>query len=743
MTTEAASDDPWPPAGAIDAPRATTENARIEQELLRLNAELSQQALELKEANRTLLDSEQRLRLALETGRIGLWVWNSTDVANAGDWSPRLKEIFGLPLNSEVTHEMFLDCVHPEDRTYVHESVMQALGGKDGGKYQAEYRAIRSHDGVERWVTARGQAFFDAQGQAFRFLGTIMDITERKLAEQMVAQSNLDLEQRIALRTADLERANEALRRSEDDLRQAIDTIPGLVWTAQPNGIVDYHNKRWLDYTGLAQEQANGWQWQQAIHPDDLAGLAGRWKTLLASGEAGEHEARLRRFDGIYRWFIFRGVPLFDDQGELVKWYGTNTDVDDHHAAEHVARGHLGVLTHMLDILGQESDPDQLAKHVVNTVKTQLGAASVTVWERNGDRLDLLGINEEGSFRTRDDAGYFEGSIPVRGPAPPLWIEALETGDHILVEDIDQEPTRILLADGRTALWRESDLTRPFAELKEHLVAQKVRSLLICPLRLAGRLAGIIGIRFQGTRIFGREEIDLAKALAHQAMLAMQMMHLSQQSRQSAVLGERNRLARDIHDTLAQGFTGIIIQLEAAEDARSRGLCPEADIHLARARELARDSLQEARRSVHALRPQALDRQDLCGAMSELLQKMTEGTTLRARFSLEGKPASLPPEWEDNLLRICQEALTNTLRHAVATQFSCLLIFAPHAVHLRLRDDGHGFDDEAGHDGFGLVGMKERVETMHGELTLQSSPDRGTLLHVQLPLTAFKAYSGR
>jgi PAS domain S-box-containing protein len=92
------------------------ERRRIEEELRRLNSELSEQAAHLREVNRTLLDSEQRLRLAIETGRIGLWVWNSTDVKNSGDWSQRLKEIFGLPLDAEVTHDVFLKWVHPEDR---------------------------------------------------------------------------------------------------------------------------------------------------------------------------------------------------------------------------------------------------------------------------------------------------------------------------------------------------------------------------------------------------------------------------------------------------------------------------------------------------------------------------------------------------------------------------------------------------------------------------------------------------
>jgi PAS domain S-box-containing protein len=592
----------------------------------------------------SLAESEQRLRLALETGRIGLWVWNSTDVSNAGDWSERLKEIFGLPPETTITHDLFLNCVHPDDRARVNESVMQALAGKDRGEYAAEYRAIDQRDSSEHWVSARGQAFFDEQGAPVRFIGTVMDITDRRRSEELQRQVNVELEQRVAERTAELALTNEALRREIEERQCA--------------------------------------------------------------------EEALRRSEDYLRLTI-----------------------DTLRASEHVIRGHLGALADMLGVLAQEGDPDQLPRHVVRTILTQLGAASVTIWERNGDKLDLLGINEEGSFRTGKEAGYFEGSIPVVGEAPPLWVEAMQTGSHTLIEDIDKEASRIILGDGRTAIWHAADLTRPFAELKVHMSAQGVRGLLIAPMLLAGELAGIIGIRFHGTRVFNPEEIDLTKALAHQAMLAIQLMRLSQESRRAAVVAERNRLARDIHDTLAQGFTGVIVQLEAAEDAQTRQLSKEACAHIARARDLARDSLHEARRSIQALRPQALERQPLCEALAELIEKMTAGTSLQGKFSVQGEPKGLQPEGEETLLRIAQEVLTNALRHANARHFDVITAFDAARVHLELRDDGRGFDPSAQQDGYGLLGIRERVMNLGGELRVESRLDAGTVVRVSLSLS--------
>jgi PAS domain S-box-containing protein len=133
-------------------------------------------------------------------------------------------------------------------------------------------------------------------------------------------------------------KAEEALRRSADQLRIIIDTIPTLVWCNRPDGSSEFLNQRWLDYTGLSIEEARDWGWKAAIHPEDLPRLLDVWQALLASGKPGEFEARLRRLDGVYRWFLFRVEPLFDELGNIVKWYGTNTDIEDRKGGRGVAR---------------------------------------------------------------------------------------------------------------------------------------------------------------------------------------------------------------------------------------------------------------------------------------------------------------------------------------------------------------------------------------------------------------------
>ena len=730
-----------------------------EEELVRLNSELCQQAAELRQLNQDLLDSEHRLRLAIETGRIGLWVWNSTDVKNAGDWSSRLKEIFGLPLDAEVTHDMFLKCVHPEDRERVDRLVMNALAGVNGGEYRAEYRTIHPRDGSEHWVTARGQAFFDSEGRAIRFIGTVIDFTERRRAEESSKRLNLELEQRIAERTSDLARINQALKteiearkkaeqalkQSEQSLRLAIDTIPGLVWSGQPDGHIDYLNKRWTDYTGLTVEQASGWGWEVVIHPEDLPGLVEYWKSILGSGTAGQYEARLRRFDGEYQYFLYRGVPLYDDSGKLVKWYGTYTEIEALRTSENLARGHLEALTNTLTALSKESEPEKFLEHVLRVVGRRLGAHSLGVWEMNETTggVDPVAIFEDDRLHVATPEEKQAGREFAPSPRnQPVWSEFFRSGEHCVFAQIQSDTVRVRLADGpdtRWYDWTSEQIANPLVPaIVKSLYEMGIVATICVPMFVGGKVTGLISVRFlQHEQPLCHGEIELAKALAQQAMLAIQLMRLSRQSREAAVVAERNRLAREIHDTLAQGLTGVIVQLEAAEDALSQNLFEAATTHIERAGELARGGLQEARRSVHALRPLVLTGKDFCAAIQEQMEKMTAGTNLRCGFSVEGEPQLLPKEWQANLLRVCQEILTNALRHAHASQFKVHLTFEPEKIRMELRDDGCGFDPAKQFDGFGLVGIKERVESMGGELTVHSPQGEGTATYVTLPLMKY------
>ncbi len=681
------------------------------------------------------MDSEQRLRLALETGHIGLWVWNSTDVANAGDWSPRLREIFGIPLTAEVTHDVFLNCVHPDDREKVDAAVMNALAGVNDGEYRMEYRAIHPRDGSLHWVTAHGQAFFDEQKRPIRFIGTVMDISDRKEAEVELSGLNRELESRIAERTRELELANTALLQSEDRLRRVIDTIPGLVFTSSAEGYFDYLNKRWLDYTGMSLEESTGWGWQAAIHPDDLPGLTRYWKALLQAGVPGKYESRMKGADGHYRWFLSRAVPYRNEVGEIVKWYGTKVDIEGHRASMRLLRNQFDAITDLLDSLSTEGDPEKLIEHVARVIHDQTAADVLTFWIRNdAGVIDRMGTFSDNRLQFPAESASAEQIATLRALEHPVWNRFFESCVDCVELDFASDPPMVRIAGSEGANWMPALGCPPVPTILEDYLRKVKDTGTLTAVTVPMPVSGMVSARFLTRRSFRDEELELLKALAQQAMLTIEMMRLARLGRQSAVISERNRLAREIHDTLAQGLTGVIIQLEAAEDARSQNLDAEAGAHIARARELAADSLREARRSVHAIRPEALSRMDLCAALAELVDKATSQTSLAGSVSVEGDSRPLPRSWEDNLLRIAQEALTNVQRHARATEFHARLSFASDSLQLALADNGQGFDPARKPDGFGLRGMRERVEAMGGSFTVESRPGAGTRIAVVLTL---------
>ena len=214
---------------------------------------------------------------------------------------------------------------------------------------------------------------------------------------------------------------------------------------------------------------------------------------------------------------------------------------------------------------------------------------------------------------------------------------------------------------------------------------------------------------------------------------------LLQQMRELAVLDERNRLAREIHDSLAQAFTAIIWQANAAERTVEEG-GKQASESMERVRDLARDGLAEARRSVWDLRAGPLGGQTLGAVLKQEMEKVTEVGDIQTSFNLTGEERTLPPGLEGAFLRICQESLANVIKHANATQLSVSLAFDGSQVRLAIQDNGVGFDPTAPRTqdresgGFGLINMRERARLLGGEFTARSEPGLGTLVEAVLPL---------
>lgn len=227
---------------------------------------------------------------------------------------------------------------------------------------------------------------------------------------------------------------------------------------------------------------------------------------------------------------------------------------------------------------------------------------------------------------------------------------------------------------------------------------------------------------------------DLETALNENAGLHRQLLA---QAREAGVLDERQRLSREIHDTLAQGFTGIVTQLQAARQAADDPASWQR--HVDAATELARENLQQARRSVHALRPGELDDAGLPDALAGVVRLWADRTGIDAAFSTTGTAQPMHPEIETTLLRITQEALANVAKHAKAQHVGLTLSYMADQVTLDVRDDGTGFeltpDDHNGtsQGGYGLAGMRQRVQRLAGALVIETEPGDGTAISASVP----------
>jgi signal transduction histidine kinase len=235
--------------------------------------------------------------------------------------------------------------------------------------------------------------------------------------------------------------------------------------------------------------------------------------------------------------------------------------------------------------------------------------------------------------------------------------------------------------------------------------------------------------RGQAIRELAEANRRLEESMAENAGLHARLV---EQARAAGVVEERQRLAGEIHDTLAQGLTAIVAQLEAAEQARRRP--EEWSRHLKQARSLARSSLTEARRSVRALRPEQLENATLAEAIGELARGWSVQSGIAAELETAGTPSRAPVDTEAALFRVAQEALTNVARHAKAAKVRLTLTYLDDTLLLDVADDGIGFDPAGDSGGYGLVGMRHRLAGVGGTLTVESTPGYGTTLNATVPL---------
>jgi signal transduction histidine kinase/HAMP domain-containing protein len=353
---------------------------------------------------------------------------------------------------------------------------------------------------------------------------------------------------------------------------------------------------------------------------------------------------------------------------------------------------------------------DELLAYVGNLLRQTFHFHNVNIFlfEPSSGKLMLKTLHFSGQ------KNVIPVGVPLEMDDNGLIGRAARSGEYTLINDLAKEPVKG--NDGESS---------------------QIRSELAVPVKMGGRVLGVLDIESLEADGFDENDIFTAQTLADQLAVAIENARLYQETRSLAVTEERNRMAREIHDTLAQGFTGIILQLEATEQALGE-TSDEVQKHLNQARSLARKSLAEARRSVWNLSPQALEQLRLDEAVKHEVERFKTDHAIEARFMQYGERRDLPPETGTALFRICQEALANIGKHAKATQVDVVLNYEPNSIGLTVKDNGIGFevqpDGKSGKGGFGLISMRERVLGQRGKFEVQSEKDVGTVISVSIPL---------
>ena len=502
----------------------------------------------------------------------------------------------------------------------------------------------------------------------------------------------------------------------------------------------------------------------QRIHPEDRQGFEVALDQAVRERSVFEVDHRLVLPDGSIKNIHTIGHPVLNESGDIVEYFGTAMDVteqrrstaalekafaevknlnDELRRTNEELRVEIGerkqaqealriseqrrsaqlaraneALRECLDTLARVPELDDFLGQVMATITRQLGAAISTVRILNleQNRLTLELVFQEGRVLS-----------PVEARFPEPWRSPSLSEQHFAV--YRSQPATV------TRLLDPHSPTPP--GLREYLLGQGIRTGLVIPLISGQQMRGLLAFYFNEERDFAPEELEIARALGTQAGLAIHLTRLAKTARQSAVLEERNRLAGELHDSLAQIFAGISLQLFAAQE-----VIKTKDDHslgyIERANDLARFGLGEARRSALSLRSDIIEQSGLVEALQMLVERSNIPGRLRCNFrSSNVHDETLPLQVQQDLLRIAQEAISNSIRHAKPTVVTVSLRSTLSNLVLEIRDNGSGIDNVQleGAEGLGLGNMRERAKNLGAELDIQTALGRGTSVIVRLPKT--------
>ncbi len=453
--------------------------------------------------------------------------------------SANLTRLLGFAVEETLSMEWWLDRLHPVDRERALASIPETM---QQGTSRIEYR-LRHKEGHYRWVDDNRQVLRDADGRPIEIIGVWTDVTERKQAEA-------------------------ALHASLEEFRTLAEAMPQIVWITRPDGAVVYINQRWMDYTGLALEESLGHGWSKPFHPDDQPRAEKAWQHATVTGTDYTIESRLRRADGIFRWWLMRGGPVRDAAGTIIKWFGTCTDIHD----LKIAGIEISRSNQALHMLGRCNEAVIRAEEEVSLLRSICQIAT----DVGSFRMAWVGYvqdDETGAIAPQAHAGVEDGYLAgIRvssakddatgeGPAG----QCIRSGQPVVVPDVSQ--------------WEAFDPWR------ERARARGYRGVIVLPLRDQARTFGMLALYMAEAREILPGELNVLQELADNLAFGVLVLRARVEQRQTheAVLAMArgisvsagNEFFEQVTRSMAQALgahAAFIARFDAAEPGTAQTL---------------------------------------------------------------------------------------------------------------------------------------------------------------------------